>query len=59
LYLKLGAPFEQVLVRAIKLYALGLFVNNGARVLEWRVLGVLQVVGRHIVLFTQDELILH
>ena len=34
----------QVFTRSAKLFAIGLFLNNGARLSEWRILGVLQCV---------------
>jgi heparan-alpha-glucosaminide N-acetyltransferase len=33
---------KKVIIRAIKLYALGCFLNGGAELNEWRLLGVLQ-----------------
>jgi heparan-alpha-glucosaminide N-acetyltransferase len=33
---------EKVVVRAMKLYAVGLFLNDGTELMVWRVLGVLQ-----------------
>lgn len=32
----------KVIIRSAKLYAIGLFLNNGANISQWRILGVLQ-----------------